>query len=284
MPYDKKYKILKVFNNNVILAEDVLINQELVIVGKGIGFGQKQGAVVKLNKSKIEKTFSANNNDIKKDYYKLIEQLDAEVMGASEEIIALAEEKLGALNPHIHIALTDHIGFAIDRIKMDMEVNNPFLNEIKLLYAEEYKIGISGTKMMEEKLKVRLPDSEIGFIALHIHAARQNRKVSETVRYTSLISNLVKMIEKGLNITLERSELSYIRLVNHLRFAIERIQKGQIEKSIFADKIRSELKEAYNLAEMIGKHIEKNLDVSVDENELSYITIHVQRLKNMFHS
>ncbi len=282
MSHDKKYKVIKVFNNNVILAEDIAANQELIIIGKGIGYAKKQGAVVKMTSSDIEKTFAAYDSDIKKEFHTLINQLDADVMGASEEIIAAAEEKFGRLNPHIHIALTDHIGFAIDRLKTNMDINNPFLNEIKLLYAEEYRIGIKGAEMIEEKLNVMLPDSEIGFIALHIHAARQNRSVSDTVRSTSLISELVKLIEDELHIKLERTELSYLRLINHLRFAIERIQKGKTEKKLFLDKIRNELKESYRLAEKVGKWIEKSLDVEIDENEISYITIHIQRLKNMY--
>ncbi|MFZ7131376.1 MAG: PRD domain-containing protein [Eubacteriales bacterium] len=282
MSHDKIFKIVKVFNNNVILAEDISINQEHIIIGKGIGFAKKPGAIVNMTPSDIEKSFTTYDSDIKKEFYMLINQLDANVMGVSEEIIAIAEEKFGRLNSHIHIALTDHIGFAIDRLKMKMDVNNPFLNEIKSLYAQEFKVGIIGAKMIEEKLNVILPDSEIGFIALHIHAARQNRSVNETVRSTSLITELVQLIEDELNITLERTELSYTRLVNHLRFAIERIQKGKTEKNSFLDKIRSELKESYYLAERIGKKIEKSLDIEIDENEISYIAIHIQRLKSMY--
>lgn len=68
-------------------------------------------------------------------------------MGVSEEIIALAEEKLGQLNSHIHVALTDHIGFALDRIKMGMEMSNPFIYEIRALYPEEFRIGLMASEL-----------------------------------------------------------------------------------------------------------------------------------------
>ena len=124
---DREYIVSKVLNNNVILVTDKNSNQELVLVGKGIGFGKKDGRNVTLSEKDIEKSFIAYDEKTKTEYFQLISQMDSNVMGVSEEIIALAEENLGRLNSHIHIALTDHIGFALDRIKMGMEMSNPFI-------------------------------------------------------------------------------------------------------------------------------------------------------------
>ncbi len=278
------YRIRKVLNNNVILAADIKTNQESILIGKGIGFSQKANKIVKLKSADIEKSFVAYDDKTKDEYYKLINQLDAEVMGVSEEIIAIAEKKFGKLNSHIHIALTDHIGFAIDRIKMGMEVNNPFLNEIKYLYTEEYKIGDIASSMIQNKINVKIPDSEVGFIALHIHAARQNKEVKETVKYTSLIRDLIKIVEDELQIKLDRTELSYIRLVNHLRFAIDRVKKGTTIKNPIVEKIVDEFNDSYELAQKIGNQIRKRLSCNVCKDELSYITIHIQRLKNTYNN
>lgn len=282
MPQYINYKILKVFNNNVLLTQNLCTGKEQIIVGKGIGFAQKTGKVICLFKSQIEKSFIPYDCDVKNEFYELLKQLDGEVLVVSEEIISLATERFGELNNHVHIALTDHISFSIDRLKMNMQLNNPFLNEIKLLYSEEYEVAEMGSKLVEEKLKVQLPDSELGFIALHIHAARQNKKVSETVRYTKLISQLVKMVESNLEIHLERTELSYIRLVNHLRFTIDRIQKGIIVNNPIIESIGNEFSESFEIAKKIGNHIELKLDECVSNEELSYITIHIRRLKDLY--
>ncbi len=45
--------VKRIFNNNVLLAENS--EQELVIVGRGVGFKQKIGNTV--DSSKIEKTY-----------------------------------------------------------------------------------------------------------------------------------------------------------------------------------------------------------------------------------
>ena len=47
-------KILKVINNNVVSACDDK-GKEIVVMGKGLGFGKKNGDI--LDESKIEKSF-----------------------------------------------------------------------------------------------------------------------------------------------------------------------------------------------------------------------------------
>lgn len=60
-----------------------------------------------------------------------------------EEIISYAEEKLGIkLNEHIHISLTDHLSFAIERSQKGINIKNKLINEIRLLYHEEFDIGL----------------------------------------------------------------------------------------------------------------------------------------------
>lgn len=272
-------KIIKALNNNVILAYDMRKKKELIIVGKGIGFGRKKNDILKLSNNEIEKLFITYDNKMKSQYYQLIDLLDEDVVAVSEEIIVMGEKTLGPLNPHIHIALTDHIGFSIERIKQGIEINNPFLNEIKLLYTEEYKLSIEASKLIEKTLNVNIPESEIGFIALHLHSARQNKEVGETVKYTSLIRKLIDIVENELNIKFDPTDLSYIRLVNHFRFVIDRLEKGKSEENPIINRIKTEYINSFEISKKIGKCIEETLSLPVSDDELGYITIHIQRIK-----
>ncbi len=274
------YVINKVLNNNVILASKYESKQEEVLVGKGLGFAKKQGQRIGIDPAIIEKSFIAYDEKNKKDYFQLVNDLDGNVIGLCEEIILMAENKLGNLNSHIHIALTDHIGFAIERLEADLKVNNPFLEEIKVLYNEEYKVAFQVVHIINKRLKVQLPESEIGFITMHFHAARQNKVVKDTVRYTSLLKDLIEMVEIGLNIKLEPGELSYIRLLNHFRFSIDRITNDKKVTNPLLPKIKEEFVSSYRLASKIGTEIENRLGVYPGEAEKGYIALHLQRLKN----
>lgn len=266
-------------NNNVILACDLEKNKELVLIGKGIGFGRKTDEVIDINKGKIEKYFINYDEKTKNEYLQLIGELDSKVMGVSEEIIALAEKKLNRLNPHIHIALTDHISFALERLKKGMEINNPFTEEIRILYSDEYNIGVEAAAMIKKRLGREIPQSEIAFIAMHLHAAIQNKKVTETVKYTKLLKELTKMVENSLNIKLDVTDLSYKRLITHLRFSIERMEKGKTIQNPLIDKIKKEFKPTYKVAEKIALEMADKLNIIVSEDELGYITLHLHRLR-----
>jgi len=274
-----EYIISKVLNNNVILAVDYKTKQELILIGKGIGFGKKEGKRVNIQSKDIEKSFIAYDEKTKKEYFQLISQLDGNVMGVSEEIIAMAEKQLGPLNPHIHIALTDHIGFAIDRLKMGLDMNNPFLYEIRALYPEEYQVGLLAAEVIKDRLNVAITESEVGFIALHFHSARQNKNITETVRDTGLLKEIVDMIQRELSVSIDNKDLMYTRLINHLRVTLNRLEEKKYIENPLLSNIKEQFKEAYSLSQKIGEYIKEKKHINVTEDELGYLAIHIERIK-----
>ncbi len=274
------YKVLKVLNNNVILARNLSLDQEMVLIGKGIGFNCKVGIEVKIPADKLEKNFVAYDKNIKAKYLQIINKLDGEVLGLGEEIITVAEKELGELDSHVHIALTDHIAFSIDRLAEGMVISNPFQEEIKILYNEEYKLGLKAAVLIKERLNVEIPESEVGFIAMHLHAARQNKKVSETVRYTSLIRSLIKIIEVELSIKIDSLDLNYTRLVNHLRCSIDRLENNKTVSNPLIIRIKEEFKDSFEIAKKLALSIQKTLDIVMSDDELGYLALHLHRLKD----
>lgn len=273
------YLVSKVLNNNVILAIDNKTRQELILVGKGIGFGKKEGKKISLSNKEIEKSFIAYDEKTKKEYFQLINQLDGNVMGVSEEIIAIAEKHLGQLNSHIHIALTDHIGFAIDRIKMGLEMNNPFLYEIRALYPEEFQMGLMAAEIIEDRLSVTISESEVGFITLHLHSARQNKRVTETMKDTRFLKETIDLIQKELSVSIDNTDLMYTRLINHLRVTINRLEEKKYIENLLLNNIKQQFKESYRIAQKIGEYIKEKKHINVTEDELGYLALHIERIK-----
>lgn len=277
----ESYRIIKILNNNVLLATKVSSGEEMVLVGKGIGFGKQENIIVDLPLEKIIKAYGAYDSKTKGDYIKLIEQLDRDVIGISEEIISKAESLLGSLNPHIHIALTDHIGFALERIKVGLEINNPFLYEIKTLYSEEFHAGKIAAEMIQSALGVKINDSEIGFVALHFHSARQNRKVSETVKNTRILIEIVNIIESSLKYKVSNESLMYSRLITHLKTVLTRLEERRYIENILLDSIKEKFSDSFNLAVKVGNYIEDATKMKVSEDELGFMALHIERIKGI---
>lgn len=244
----KEYLITKSLNNNVVIAIDETSKEEVVLVGKGIGFGKKDGKRVRLGEDEIEKSFSAFDEKTKLKYNQLVKDINRKVIGLTEEIIALAERELGPLNSNIHVALADHIGFALDRIKMGLTINNPFIYEIKALYPNEYGLGERAAEIIKDGLGILISESEIGFIALHIHSARQSKMVIETIKDTKFLKSLVNIIEEELSVKLDNSGLIYSRVINHLRASINRMEKGKYIENPLLDIIKERFSASYDIA------------------------------------
>jgi transcriptional antiterminator len=160
-----------------------------------------------------------------------------------------------------------------------MDLTNPFLAETKTLYNEEYELAQEAVKMIEDRFSVSIPDSEAGFITLHIHGARENSGVSKTLKYTSLIQKMVSQIETKLGHELSYESLNYARLVNHLRFALERIEKNEVNDNPLLDNIKNNFPEECKIASGLAKMIEEKLGFDVPEDEIGYLAMHLQRLK-----
>nr|WP_263323778.1 PRD domain-containing protein [Neobacillus sp. Marseille-Q6967] len=272
----------KVLNNNVIIAKHPSY-QEVVLIGKGIGFNRKHGEFIETDT--VEKLFVLKNEKEQESYIKLLPFIDNELLEVIISAIDLIKQKThSALHEHIHVALTDHIMFAISRASKGMEMSNPFLVETKTLYRNEYQIASEVVQFINEKTGISLPVGEIGFIALHIHSAITNKNLSEVNQHSQLVSRLVKMVEEQFQIDIDKESIDYMRLVRHLRFTIERVMKE--EKVEEPEKISSLLKQeypvCYNLSWKLIKVMQQTLKMKVFDAEAVYLTMHLQRIQTKF--
>ncbi|QUI22394.1 PRD domain-containing protein [Vallitalea pronyensis] len=272
------YAIQKVLNNNVILGRQQE-QGEVILIGKGIGFGKKTGKEYIIDEHKIEKVFLQHIDHEKDDYMSMIRHMDYRIIAVGEEIIQMAKKTFQSLNAHIYVALTDHIGFTLERIKQGMVIHNPFLYEIKSLYKEEFQVGCQAKVLIKMRLGVTIPDDEVGFIALHIHSARQNKKVKDTVKHTRLIQKMVTIVEQDIGGNIDRDKILYSRLIKHLRQCMERVDAQKSIVNPLLDDIKVKLKEAYTIALKVGSVLHEENGIHVPEDELAFMALHIERLK-----
>ena len=165
-------KIFKALNNNVavVLDED---GQEKIVMGRGICFKKRAGD--DLNPEAIDKTFFLSGTEAHNKFQVLIQDVPMEHIAIGEEIISEAKTRLGKkLNDMVYISLIDHVHTSIVRFLDGVTVKNVLLWDIRRFYKDEYQIGLWALNLVEEKCKVRLPEDEAGFIALHLANAQMD--------------------------------------------------------------------------------------------------------------
>lgn len=271
-------QVKKTLNNNVIIGLHPAYG-EVVVIGKGIGFNRHAHDRIPLNS--IEKMFILTKEEEMEQYKQLIHQMDEtfiEVM--NDAIFYISQHAPKPLDEHIHIALTDHIAFAVKRFKQGIPIHNPFLHETEELYPTEFALARHVVEEVNRRCGIRLPDDEVGFVAYYVYSAFTDKHVSDIKAHSALIKELVGVIEQKLQISIKKDSVNYSRLLRHLMVAFERIRRGEesSEPSKINAIIKNEYPEMYSIAWSLIKIIQQRLNKPVYDTEAVYLTIHLQRL------
>ncbi|WP_025949778.1 BglG family transcription antiterminator, partial [Geobacillus thermocatenulatus] len=76
-------------------------------------------------------------------------------------------------------ALTLHIRPAMNRLRYNMNIRNPLLNEIKTRYPSAFEGAVIASKCIEHHLGMEVGEHEIAYIALHIGVALERLKTRQ---------------------------------------------------------------------------------------------------------
>lgn len=250
-------RIKQVFNNSVVSAvsED---GEEVIVMGRGLGFDKKAGDPVPTQR--IEKIFrmSPKSND---KFKQLLEDVSFEHLHVSDEIISQAKEMIGKrLNENVYITLTDHISYAVERYRQGVILKNAMLFEIQSFYSQEYAAGRRAIEIIKDRLGVELEEDEAGFIALHFVNAELDTSMEHMQDLTSLIRNVLNLVRLQLQISYDETSLDYSRFVIHLRYLGQRVfmnKELRQDDPELGEVVRKNYPRAYHCAEKIAVYIEK---------------------------
>ena len=218
--------IEKVINNNIVSAFDET-GREVVVMGRGIGFGNRPGA--KIPEDKIEKIFRIESGSVADQFKELLAGVPLEHAKISSDIISYAKGALKLkLNQSIYVTLTDHINFAIARCAKGINLENALLWEIKRFYPQEYELGKYAVAQIKERLKVELPEDEAGFIALHFVNAEYGTNIRDALRFPNQMKEILEIVTRELGIKLDEGTLHYERFITCLLYTSDAATNSRV--------------------------------------------------------
>lgn len=278
-------KIKKIINNNIVCVLDEK-GRELIVTGKGIGFGNKPGDEV--DKDKIRKTYTMTGSAVRKKFLELLEEIPYEHIKLTDDFIDMIKKNLQTeLNEKLLITLSDHISFAIARKGKGIEFSNPLITSIMEYYPDEYRLGEMCLDMIDKRLGVRLKSDEAGFIAMHIINAELNTNMNEVYDITNLIEGCINVTEYYYDRKFDRKSLDFNRFIVHLRYFAQRVftddehkKSDDAAEHTFHRLIKETCKNHYKCAECIAEYIKNTFNKDVTEEELVYLTIHLKRINS----
>lgn len=271
-------QIIKVINNNVISSEDDK-GKEIIVMGKGIGFGKKAGE--EIDETKIEKVFSLPDESTSQ-FMQVVKDMPYEYIRTAELVIAYARETLGYhLSKNIYVTLTDHLGYAIERKRQGIVVANELSWEMKKFYNAEFQVGLKALDIVKQELDVELPEDEAGFIAMHLVNAQMGGQMNQSRNMPAMIKDILNIVRYTFQVELDEKSLYYERFVTHLRFFVQRVisrEDSERNDEEFDQLIADRFPRSYECAQKIKSYMKKKLDYEVSDVEISYLAVHIHRV------
>ncbi len=273
------YEIIKVLNNNTILAKQQ--HNEVIVMYKGIGFGKKTGDVLDIP-TQAKKYFMQKNTSSKHRFNHIIEYIDPLYLEISDEILKIAAEKFAKIGQKVDygilLPLADHIFFTIKRMHDNIMPSNPFTYDIQLLFPDEYEVALQAREVIQKYVSLTINDDEVGFITLHIHSAISSHKVAESMEATRTIHEQILQLQKDLNIVIDVQSISYVRLMNHIKFLIIRMNTNEKLQMDISEFTKEKFPFAYEQACRMCDALSKALNKELPETEVGYLALHLERI------
>lgn len=270
-------KLVKKLNNSTAIARDTK-GAEYILMGNGLVFGLDKDSDIDM--LIVDRMFSSSDPD-KQLLLDLVNSIPETYFNIAHEIVEYAQAALDDhLSDSIYITLTDHIYFLHKRYEENMVFRNPLKWEIKKYYTKEFEIGLKAVELLEEEFNFELLDDEAAVVAMHIVNASTNGDMRESTNSIELIDGIMQTIKLKSGIEIDEDDISFQRLLTHLKFFIQRINAKEIsdvDNPLFLI-VKDRYKRAFDIALSVKDLVERNTDYSVSENELTYFCIHIQRL------
>lgn len=203
-----------------------------------------------------------------------------------QRIIQEAEEKLGYyFTDQAFVNLIVHIAIAIERIKFEKSISIEKDNFENIKENKEYVIAKWVVDQLSLDLKIKIPESEIAYICLHMLGSKIQQDIfvddytaiinSQDAIYLQVAKEIIQLVSDILRIDLSDDKILLTGLVIHLRPTIIRLKNGLKLRNPLLDRIKSEYFSIFGAAWSCNSIFERNFNVSINEDEVGYISLHL---------
>lgn len=273
------YRITKILNHNSFMGIESKNDQECLIMGKGVAFGKKVGQTVSVTGD--ARVYSLKELTDRGEAKEIIKSVSPLCLELANEVLDQAEEEFGKVDRSILFTMADHLDFAVRRIQNGEQISNPLTDDIRIMFYKEYKVAGCIRDLLKEKLGIRIDEHEIGYIALHVHAAIVDENVSQAMEIARTVRECICMVEEETGKSIDVMSLGYNRLMNHVRYMVARAIHGEKLKMSLNDYMSVKFPGPYMTAEKICRKMEKSLKLPIPDIEIGYLAMHLERMMDL---
>lgn len=214
---------------------------------------------------------------------RLLNLIDKETIRKLEELIYIAEEKMGyKLADSAYVGLIVHLALAIKRIKNNEKVvmDKGFLKE--LMKNPEFVIARKLALNISDFFNIDIHEDEIGYITMHLmgsknrgNVIRNNEAAIGNFQLVQLAREMIKIAEVETGSFIGNNEKLLMGLVNHLEPAIKRLKMNMDIRNPLLQEIKTLYPYLLEVSSRCAKVLENYLGQKLPESEIAYIAMHL---------
>lgn len=165
-----------------LVAQNIIRDLE---VRFAVNFPQEEIAYIAIHLlgSSMVTSLNSKDSDIKDFIDQDIYQLTIAILETVENTFRLGIKH----DKELIAALSLHLKPAINRFRFGMNLRNPMLESIKSNYPVAFQAGILAGMVIKDRLEIDINEHEIGYLALHIGAAVERRKMENQPKKCLLV-------------------------------------------------------------------------------------------------
>lgn len=190
-----------------------------------------------------------------------------------------------SISDNSYFSLLVHISLSIERLNQNKQIdfNEDLLNNLKS--SNDYNFAKQIIEDLEDEFKIKIPDVEIYFVAMHIKgtkiASYRNEAIDieETSQAFNITSKLIEKMSEIYGLDLEEDLKLQNDLRGHILPALSRLKYKLAIKNPILGEIKQKYYEIYSslkkiAPEIIGTEGKIDKSIKIPDDEIGYIAIH----------
>lgn len=216
----------------------------------------------------------------------ILDMLDRDIIDKTRLALNEAFSSLNiSISDNSYIGLVVHISLAIERLKLNEEIEiNPIVKK-DIQTKQEYIYAEKIVGFLEKQFNLKIPTTEISYIAMHIKGANIVAKgqdmpgMDEVFQAHFISKTLINEMESIFHLNLNDDKRLENDLIAHLSPALTRLKHNlNIRNPILKD-IKNNYTEIYDHLSVIVPNVllrygDLQIKTSIPEDEIGYIAIH----------
>jgi len=272
-------QITRVYNNNLVATVDR--GREVILVGRGIGFGRRKGELI--HAAAAQKRFVLSDDARGNGPRGILVDLPLAVIELTAKVTRYLEVDHGVrISDAAEIGLADHLNAAIRRQAQGITLYNDLIWETKATYRREFTIALGILELLRGE-GYPLPLDEAGFISMHLVTAGVGGDMATRLKTAQTLREVLAIVEGYLPDAAQSDSNDYLRFLTHLKFVVQRANDGRMltgrHGSMFAES-RDRDSEGYACVLQISEHLAKSFGRPLTEEEQLYLLMHLGRLRH----